>query len=200
MNAPHHFRRHAREYGVLVVLAAAAIAPVAVLATRSSDGDGTTGSALPGASVTPQAVELTKKDEGAGGVTVEVTWVTPEQVESGEMERAQGLDLSKELVFLVKMDTHSVDLSEYDLTAISVLRDSEGRESSPEAWESSEESEHHREGLLIFQRPSLTDGLELSIRGLAEVPQRTFRWEALGGSWQREEGPMNSPGSYMMGQ
>ena len=116
------------------------------------------------------------------------------------MERAQGRDLSKELVFLVKMDTHSVDLSEYDLTAISVLRDSEGRESSPEAWESSEESEHHREGLLIFQRPSLTDGLELSIRGLAEVPQRTFRWEALGGSWQREESPMNSPGSYMMGQ
>jgi hypothetical protein len=82
MNAPHHFRRHAREYGVLVVLAAAAIALVAVLATRSSDGDGTTGSALPGAG-----------------------------------------------------------------------------------------------------------GLELSIRGLAEVPQRTFRWEALGGSWQREESP-----------
>ena len=179
MRIPPHIRRHAREYGVVVILAAAVIPLVAVLATRSSDGDGKTESSLPGAAETPQAVELTQKDDGAGGVTVEVTWVTPEELQSKDMERARGRDLSKELVFLVKMDTHSGDLSQYDLAAITLLRDGEGREFAPQAWEGWDESGHHREGLLIFQRPPTTGGVQLTILGLAGTSQRIFRWEAV---------------------
>jgi len=135
--------------------------------------------ALPGAGVTPQAVELTQKDDGAGGVTVEVTWVTADQLQSGDMERARGRDLSKELLFLVTMDTHSGDLAQYDLKAVSVLRDSEGREFVPQAWEGWEEGGHHRQGLLVFQRPPTTGGVQLTILGVAGTPQRVFRWDAV---------------------
>jgi len=175
-----HVRRRARQYGVLVVLAAALVPLVAVLASCSLTGsDSDIESTLPGAGETPEAVELTQKDGGAGGVTVEVTWVTADQLQSGDMERARGRDLSKDLVFRVSMDTHSVELAQYDLTAISLLRDSEGREFAPQAWEGWEESGHHREGLLIFQRPPTTGGVELIILGLAGTAQRTFRWESV---------------------
>lgn len=178
MKIPPHIRRHAREYGVLVVLAAAIVPLVVVLASRSSDGDGGDKAALPGAGGT-QAVELTQKDDGAGGVTVEVTWVTAVDLESDDFERARGRDLSKELLFLVTMDTHSGDLAQYDLKAVSVLRDSEGREFVPQAWEGWEEGGHHRQGLLVFQRPPTTGGVQLTILGVAGTPQRVFRWDAV---------------------
>jgi hypothetical protein len=180
LKIPPHIQRHARQYGVLVVLAAAVIPLVAVLALSASRGGGADiESTLPGAGETPAAVELTQKDGGPGGVTVEVTWVTADQLESDMPESAQSLDFTEELVFRVKMETDSVDLSQYDLTAISLLRDSEGREFAPQAWEGWEESPHHREGVLVFQRPPSTGGVQLTILGLAGTAQRIFRWDAV---------------------
>ena len=171
-------QRYVRRYG-LAVLLAAAVPLLLVLSSCSSGDDGPgAASASPGAGETTPAAEFTQKDDGAGGVTVEVTLMTADEARSEGLEVAPA-DPANELVFRVKLDTHSVDLSGYDLTATSVLRDSQGGESAPLRWEAGDESQHHREGFLIFERPPTAGARQLVILGLAGVPERVFRWETV---------------------
>jgi len=131
---------------------------------------------------TPASLEaspLTLIDGGQGGVTVRVTWVTQEFLASPEMERADRLDLSQYLAFYVQLDTDSSDLSKYDLSRISVLRDLSGGEYQPEAWLPWSIDGSHRKGLLLFHRVELGgDGVELVIRGVGGVTERSYRWFA----------------------
>lgn len=129
---------------------------------------------------TPAPVEpspLTLVDGGQGGVTLQVTWVTPEFLASPHMKRAGQLDLSQHLAFYVQLDTDSSDLSKYDLSRISVLRDLGGGEYQPEAWLPWNVDSTHREGLLLFRRVDLGgDGVELVVRGVGGVVERSYRW------------------------
>lgn len=109
----------------------------------------------------------TKVDEG-GQVTVAVTWRRP------------GADLE----FVVAMDTHSVDLDQYDLGQLASLRVDGGPEVRPLGWDAPRGG-HHRSGTLTFPS-TLADGsplitaetrvIELVIRDVAGVPERRFRW------------------------
>jgi hypothetical protein len=174
-----HVGRRAGRYALLAVLTGAVAGLVAVAVSCSSKGGGSdVKSGSPEANGTPAAAGLTQTDDGSGGVTVAVTWQTEDDLRTGDPARYQGHDLSKELLFRVKMDTHSVNLSQYDLRAISLLRDGGGQELMPQAWEVWTDSQHHREGLLVFQRPPVTEGVQLIIQGLAGTAQRVFRWEA----------------------
>jgi hypothetical protein len=160
--------------------AAALVAAVVAVALAAACGDG--GEPAPTAG-TPQSLltasPLTLVDGGQGGVTVQVTWVTQELLASPEMERADQLDLSQHLAFYVQLDTDSGDLSKYDLSRISVLRDLSGGEYQPEAWLPWNTDSSHREGLLLFHRVELSgDGVELVIRGLGGVTERSYRWFA----------------------
>jgi hypothetical protein len=103
-----------------------------------------------------------------GGVTVQVTWDGPQ---SGP-------------VFRVVMNTHSVDLDQYDLRTLAVLRTAQGTDVPPSAWDAPKGG-HHREGTLTFpaQGPDGKDilgqdarGIALIIRNVAGVSERTFRW------------------------
>lgn len=81
------------------------------------------------------------------------------------------------LDFEVAFNTHSVDLS-FDPAAISVLRDSTGREYPAVAWEGSGPGGHHRSGVLRFQMPEPAgDAIAVVIRGVAGVPERVFHWD-----------------------
>jgi hypothetical protein len=82
------------------------------------------------------------------------------------------------------MDTHAVDLDGYDLGQLAVLRVDDGDAIQPSGWEAPKGG-HHRKGTLTF--PSATsDGrdvlgaetgtVELIIRDVAGVPERSFRW------------------------
>lgn len=104
----------------------------------------------------------------AGGVTVAVTW------QAG----ASGL------TFKVVLDTHSVNLDDYDLAQLAVVRTDQGQEVAPISWQAPLGG-HHREGTLTF--PWTTDdgtsllgggtrAIELVIRNVAGVPERSFRW------------------------
>jgi hypothetical protein len=78
------------------------------------------------------------------------------------------------------MNTHSVDLDEYDLGKLTVLRDDQGHEYQPVSWESAPGG-HHRRGTLAFVPPdSLRSGeaqsLELVIRDVAGVDERVMTW------------------------
>lgn len=80
------------------------------------------------------------------------------------------------LDFTVAFDTHSVELN-FDPAAISVLRDSLGREYPAIAWEESASSGHHKSGTLRFEAPDqAADFVEVVVRDVAGVPERVFRW------------------------
>lgn len=137
------------------------------------------GCAAPRASGTAQAAgtspprvtaPLSQANEG-GNVTVKVTWANPGA--TGEGPR-----------FEVELDTHSVNLDEYRLEDLAVLR-AGGREVKPESWSESGGGGHHQGGILRF--PARVDGapvlrpgigtVELVIRDIAGVPARVFKWE-----------------------
>ena len=103
----------------------------------------------------------TKTDE-QGQVSVKVT--------------PQILTDSTQWKFDVVFDTHSVDLNQ-DLVQIAILADDRGNEYQPTAWEGPGPGGHHRAGVLIFNpiKPS-PRYIELKIRNLGGVIERSFRW------------------------
>lgn len=142
----------------LVALAAAVgVAPGPRLSAASA----------PGAPGQAPAAAATQTSDG-GGVTVQVTWDGP----------ASGP------VFRVAMNTHSVDLDQYDLRTLAVLRTDQGTEVRPSGWDAPKGG-HHREGVLTFpaQGPNGkavlgqdARAITLIVRGIAGVPERAFRW------------------------
>lgn len=115
---------------------------------------------------------LTQRDQGQGAVEIEVTLVLP-----GSPDAAK-YSADTQTVFLVTMNTHSVDLSGYDLVKVSELV-AIGKTFQPTRWVGTSDGSHHRSGALIFAQPKKVDrnaGLELRIKTIAGVPVRTFRW------------------------
>ena len=98
-----------------------------------------------------------------GGVTAKVTYLNPT---SGEDPR-----------FAVVLDTHSVNLDGYDLKTVSALRDDRGKNYLPIGTEN-KGSGHHREVVLTFSRvPPEVKRVELTIKDVAGVKERVFRWD-----------------------
>jgi hypothetical protein len=88
-------------------------------------------------------------------------------------------DLTSKLVFDIKMDTHSVDLSSIDLKTLSEISiDSivaEGRF----FWEIYKKDSHHVSGTLIWdgKGPIEFSNLTLTLKNINEIPERTFSWQ-----------------------
>jgi hypothetical protein len=81
------------------------------------------------------------------------------------------------LDFDVAMDTHSVDLG-YDLTTIATLSSDTGEKVQPIKWDGPAGGGHHREGALSFpQLKQRGQTLTLTLRGIADVPERIFNWK-----------------------
>lgn len=126
----------------------------------------------------PQTAErsqnLTQQDT-QGAVTVIATLLTPAK------PRPDG-----KLAVGIKLDTHAVDLDQYPLEKVVVLRGAQGEEVPALALESGSGSGHHREGVLVFPamdargKPILTSEtttLSLILRGIGGVQERVLRWE-----------------------
>lgn len=102
----------------------------------------------------------TKTDE-QGQVTVKVT---PQTLNGAAWK------------FDVVFDTHSVELDQ-DPTQIAVLIDDQGKEHTPSAWEGAGPGGHHREGVLVFEAiSSASASVELKIKDVGGVPERSFQW------------------------
>ncbi len=97
-----------------------------------------------------------------GGVTVAVTYVNPRNNESPR--------------FQVALNTHSVGLDSYDFKTLALLRDGTGKTYSPTKVEN-KGGGHHREVTLTFPKKSPdAKWIEIVIKDLAGVKERTFRW------------------------
>jgi YVTN family beta-propeller protein len=119
--------------------------------------------------------DLTRTSKGAG-IEVSVVLLNPLM----PSEESQGL-----LRFKITLDTHTIDLSQFDLTKLAVLRTSEGvTVSEGFLWEPESESGHHRKGVLKVAEmgggaPIITketQRLELKLKGIGTL-SRVFRWE-----------------------
>ena len=83
---------------------------------------------------------------------------------------------SKEWKFDVVMDTHSVELDQ-DMTKIAILIDEQGKEYKAINWEGPSGG-HHREGVLVFEAINpMPSHLELKIKNIGGVPERSFKWD-----------------------
>ncbi len=84
------------------------------------------------------------------------------------------------LNFEVALNTHSVDLS-YDYQAIATLSSDAGEKVQAAKWDGPTSGGHHVSGTLSF--PALKNRgqtLTLTLRGIANVPERTFTWKVNG--------------------
>ncbi len=81
------------------------------------------------------------------------------------------------LDFKIALNTHSVDLG-YDLAAIATLSNDAGEKVQPIQWDGPAGGGHHRGGTLSFpQLKNRGQALTLTLRGIADVPERTFTWK-----------------------
>lgn len=168
-------RGHGATY--LMIIIAAMLAGLALALSGCGAGrDGGAGEAASGSTEEAAASEqgqaaksspATQTSE-AGEATVEVTW------KGGNAGPA----------FDVTMDTHSVDLDAYDLRKRAVLRNDRGLEVRAKTWDAPKGG-HHREGTLSFSEKTAdgqdligpdTRRVELIIREVAGVPERSFEW------------------------
>ena len=154
---------HARRAGGLLL--AVAVLLVLGACTSTSAATGATTAAPPDTTVAPASSAATQVRDG-GQVSVAVTWKGPE---AGA-------------VFQVALDTHSVDLDSVDLARLATLKTPAG-ELSPSGWDAPKGG-HHRAGTLSFAattadgRPTIGAGpIELQIRDVAGVSERTFQWQ-----------------------
>ena len=165
----------------MAILLLPAVGVLAATACGSDDGDGSALRPSPPAAGGATEVKLTQSNDQSG-VEIDVTWVMPETLDKLDSEEARSYGLDDYVLLEVKFTTHSGDLSRLDMTALSAVR-AGGQEYAPQAWESISDDSHHREGVLVFTRKtpagtSLDAGtVELVMRGIADVPERVFRWQ-----------------------
>ena len=121
-------------------------------------------------------VDQNERTNDEGPVTIAFSYMDPSQ----SREYGDGL------VFATKINTHSVDLSQYQLDKLSYLVDSSGNKYYPSGWIESEGSGgHHRSGVLVFSGSD--DGaagilsndkyFEIIVNDVGDIPERTFRWD-----------------------
>lgn len=123
------------------------------------------------------AEDLIRTHSG-GNVSVVVTLIDVKDLTS--------VGAKEEFAFKVSLNTHSVDLSVYQMAQISFLRDGEGNEYKAENWDSLSGSSHHRSGILRISNlngngdpviSKSSKSIELVIKGLAGIEERVFRWD-----------------------
>lgn len=104
-----------------------------------------------------------KTDGGEGGITVTARPVTKLEVE--------------EIVFEFALNTHSVDLSDFDVGENVVLVAGNSSQ-EPSEWREESTSTHHRSGKLVFKFPANpVPEVNLVIKNLGGVVERSLTWE-----------------------
>jgi len=162
----------------LVVTALAALLAAACTGETESGPAATTATQGPTGTMPGRVqVQLTQVNEAAG-IAIEATWVTDERLAEMGGESLAAYPLNDYVLVHLAFTTHSGDLGQYDLSQLSSLRIN-GADAPVEAWVSLSDDPHHREGVLVFARPTATGSAELVLRDIGGEPQRVFRWEAV---------------------
>ncbi|MDO8750612.1 MAG: hypothetical protein Q7K03_05660 [Dehalococcoidia bacterium] len=178
-----YFRSHWQLGGLTALLVLAAMVTIGCAAPGEQSGEASTPYVSSGGEANPP-VSLTRLDNGEGGVTVEATWITPAHLQEMGKVSTGGFTPEQYVLVHVKLDTHSVDLSRYNMTRLATLSGLDDTASMPAAgWVGIQEDSHHREGYLAF--PGGSNGqweakekiAELRLKDVGGVAERVFHWE-----------------------
>jgi hypothetical protein len=140
---------------------------------------------LVAAAATGQTPDQATRTDNQGGITVKAIYVTSAYLKATPTNPLAGkVDLKRNVVFAVTLDTHSGDLSGYDFVKNVTLRNDRGQQLTPVGWVATADGSHHRAGGLLFPRTnqagraidSQARVLELVVRGLGGVTERVLRW------------------------
>jgi hypothetical protein len=141
-------------------------------------------SSRPGAQADPaseSADDYVRVDAGEGGVQVSATLLVPSVLyrSSALADQVKGLRAGEELAVSISLNTHSVDLSGYDLVSITSLETPDGPV-RPLRYLAQQDDIHHRVGTMVFPVSNETleqpGDLSLVMRGLAGVVDRSLSW------------------------
>ena len=105
------------------------------------------------------------REKAAGEVTVIATLKNPDDIGGKE-----------DLVFDVKLDTHTVNLDAFNFEKSVILKDDKGKTYKPSSAETSG-SGHHREAEVGFKNPGKVKSLELLVRDVGGVKETVLKWE-----------------------
>jgi len=121
-------------------------------------------------------LDVEPRKDMQGGVAVEI--------------RFAGLMRQGEIAFVVKMNTHSADLTQYSLDQLCTLINDQGIEVKASRWETSRPSGDHVSGTLYFPvqdtsgRMLLAHGVQkliLRFKDVAGISERVFQWNLISG-------------------
>jgi len=81
--------------------------------------------------------------------------------------------------FELTLDTHSDNLSQYDLKDLSTIRVEDGPEIKASAWEKPGGGGHHISGTITFDVPDLSTAkyLQLFVKNVGGAEERVFKWQ-----------------------
>jgi len=105
------------------------------------------------------------QERAAGEVTVIATFKNPEAAGGKE-----------DLLFEVKLETHTVNLDRFNFEKAVVLKDDKGKGYNPARVELGG-SGHHRSAVLTFKNPGKVKELKLLVKELAGVKETVFEWD-----------------------
>ncbi len=138
---------------------------------------------VPGPASAPAPISRAAELTVAGASDPENTTAAAFETQSngeGSVEVAvkpTALQVGQPMQFAVGMNTHSVNLSD-DMTQAAIVRDDAGNEYEPIAWDGAAPGGHHRSGTLSFAAlKTKPKYVELVVRGVAQVPERVFKWD-----------------------
>lgn len=105
------------------------------------------------------------KIDSQGAVSIKVTPLLYQQT-------------SEELIFEITMNTHSVDLLQYQLDELVQLSFGTTVVTNGEfEWELTSEDSHHLAGILKWKGPVLDEDITLVIKDFDSIPTRKFQWK-----------------------
>lgn len=135
--------------------------------------------------VAGQSPTQSTRTDSQGGITVKAVFVTSTYLRANPTDPLIGkVDPERNIVFAITLDTHSGDLSKFDLVKDVTLRNDRGQQVTPSRWVATADGAHHRAGGLVFTKTdqagramdSQAKVLELIVRGLGSVSERALRW------------------------
>lgn len=135
--------------------------------------------------VAGQSPAQATRTDAQGGITVKAVFVTSTYSRTNPTDPLTGrVDPERNIVFAITLDTHSGDLSKFDFVKNVTLRNDRGQQVTPSRWVATADGAHHRAGGLVFSRTDQAGRamdaqakvLELIVRDLGGVPERTLRW------------------------
>lgn len=145
--------------------------------------------ALTSALAVGQPAPAAARTDSQAGITITAIYATAAYFTANPRHPLAGkVDLEREIVFVIRLDTHAGDLSRYDVVTHVTLRNDRGQQVSPIRWIATAESAHHRSGGLVFPKTDAAGRsveaqaktLELVARDLGGVTVRSLRWTLSG--------------------